>query len=240
MSVLVLAGTGEARALLQRHEGADVIASLAGVTRSPKPYSVPVRTGGFGGAEGFIAYVQGAGIRAVLDMTHPYAARMPARTARLCQALALPYLRYLRAPWIPHPGEVWHSFDTGADLDRLLPAQACVFLATGGNSLDAYTAINDRILWARRVDPAGPPPWPMGGYVIGLPADNVASEVALLQKYAITHLVAKNSGGDQGRAKLEAARRLGLPVCLRSRPPPVDAPTTQEIADADLWLRRYL
>ena len=44
------------------------------------------------------------------------------------------------------------------------------------------------------------------------------SDRALLQRHAITHLVAKNSGGSGAAAKLIAARELRLPVILIDRP----------------------
>src|SRR5690606_3241802 len=45
-----------------------------------------------------------------------------------------------------------------------------------------------------------------------------ASDLALLSDRRITHLVAKNAGGSGARAKLDAARTLGLPVILIDRP----------------------
>ena len=39
-----------------------------------------------------------------------------------------------------------------------------------------------------------------------------------MQAHAITHVVAKNGGGAGARAKLDAARALGLPVILIDRP----------------------
>ena len=44
---------------------------------------------------------------------------------------------------------------------------------------------------------------------------------ALFRALAITHLVTKDSGGEETRAKLDAAAALGLPVIMVDRPPPL-------------------
>ncbi|MFM8802043.1 MAG: precorrin-6A/cobalt-precorrin-6A reductase, partial [Tagaea sp.] len=48
-------------------------------------------------------------------------------------------------------------------------------------------------------------------------------------------VLAKDSGGDAARAKLDAARALGLPVVLIRRPAPPAAATYRR-ADALAWL----
>ena len=54
MTVLILAGTGEARQIAQycATQGIRAIASLAGVTRHPVKLAIQTRYGGFGGADG--------------------------------------------------------------------------------------------------------------------------------------------------------------------------------------------
>ena len=59
--ILVLGGTTEARRLADRLSGRPdlhVIVSLAGRTRDIVEHSVPVRIGGFGGADGLAAYLR--------------------------------------------------------------------------------------------------------------------------------------------------------------------------------------
>ena len=58
--ILILGGTTEARQLAGRlagRAGLDVTLSLAGRTASPAPQPVPVRVGGFGGADGLADYL---------------------------------------------------------------------------------------------------------------------------------------------------------------------------------------
>ena len=55
---------------------------------------------------------------------------------------------------------------------------------------------------------------------IPAPNKNSEDEEVLFNTYDITHICAKNSGGTASIAKLHAARALGLPVWLLSRPEP--------------------
>ena len=55
--ILILGGTTEARQLAGKLAArADVTLSLAGRTESPVQQGVPVRVGGFGGADGLATY----------------------------------------------------------------------------------------------------------------------------------------------------------------------------------------
>ena len=237
MTVLLLGGTGEARALSQRLTGRGVIASLAGVTRKPKAYSVPTRIGGFGGAEGFQSFLKDKGITAILDATHPYAAQMPRRTAAICAACNLPYLRLVRPPWQPGPGDHWQEVEDLTAAVAQIPANSTLFLATGGQSADQTQPLHGHTIWLRRVDDTGPAPWPKGGIIVGLPSNDPQVEAELLRAHHITHVIAKNSGGPMGYAKLEAARTLGLPVFLLARPRLPEAPFTTSLEVAESFVK---
>ena len=74
--ILILGGTAEARQLAGRlagRAGLEITLSLAGRTATPAAQPVPVRIGGFGGAEGLANYLAGERIDALIDATHPYA-----------------------------------------------------------------------------------------------------------------------------------------------------------------------
>lgn len=239
MTLLVLAGTAEARALLARVADLDVIASLAGVTRRPMPLGVPTRIGGFGGAQGFTRFLAENRIRAVLDATHPFAGMAP-RTAHLCAAHSIPMLRLTRPPWQAEAGDAWIEVPDLTRARAALPATGTVFLGTGAGSTPIFADVTGPTLWLRRVDaPDTPAPWRLGGYLIGLPSDDPQTEAAMLQKINATCLVAKNSGGAQGYAKIIAARDLKLPVIMVRRPDAPDTPRTEDIAHAATWLRSH-
>ena len=57
-------------------------------------------------------------------------------------------------------------------------------------------------------------------FIESLPNKKSEDEEALFKMHDITHICAKNSGGTASIAKLHAARALGLPVWLLSRPEP--------------------
>ena len=59
---------------------------LAGI---PSAAPVPVRSGGFGGVDGLASHIVDEKIDAVLDATHPFAARISTNAIRACaQALS--------------------------------------------------------------------------------------------------------------------------------------------------------
>ena len=49
-------------------------------------------------------------------------------------------------------------------------------------------------------------------------SSDAAAEVLLFKTHDITHIVCRNSGGSGAYAKIEAARKLGLPVIMVARP----------------------
>ena len=89
--ILVLGGTTEARQLAGKLAARnDVILSLAGRTEKPVAQGVPVRVGGFGGADGLAAYLKNHRIDLLVDATHPYAARMSANAAEASRLAGIP------------------------------------------------------------------------------------------------------------------------------------------------------
>ncbi|WP_205315328.1 precorrin-6A/cobalt-precorrin-6A reductase, partial [Nonomuraea lactucae] len=76
--VLILGGTAEARALAAElaARGVRVVSSLAGRVTNPRLPVGEVREGGFGGPEGLAAWLAAEAVDAVVDATHPFAARM--------------------------------------------------------------------------------------------------------------------------------------------------------------------
>jgi len=236
--ILLLAGTAEARrlAVLLADRRIPAIASLAGATREPAPLPLPTRIGGFGGAEGFRAFLDAHPVPAVIDASHPFAARITARTHAVCAARALPLLRLERPAWTPEPGDRWTHVADEAEASRLIPPDATVFLATGRQSLPAWANLQARAAYLRVIDPATEPfPLP-GAYVTARPPFDVPAEAALFKRLAITHLVVKDAGGPDSRPKLDAARDLGLDVLILRRPdPPEGLRVVLTVEEALAW-----
>ncbi|MDP5084658.1 MAG: cobalt-precorrin-6A reductase [Yoonia sp.] len=238
MTLLILGGTGEARQIAQALQGHDAVISLAGATRLPEPQALPTRSGGFGGTEGFVAYLQEAGITAVLDATHPYAHRITRRTAAICAARGLPYLQFLRPPWHPVAGDNWTEIKTEEDAALHIPLGAVVFLGTGRQTLERFANLQGRDVICRQIDPPTDAfPFAGGRYLVGRPPFSVSDEVALFQELGVEWLVVKNAGGAPSRTKLTAARQLHIPVLMLARPPMGDWPVVGTVAAALEWVR---
>ena len=218
--ILILGGTREAAELARQlfGQGLDVTTSLAGRTKEPVPVEGSLRIGGFGGAEGLAAYLREEGVTRVIDATHPFAKTISANAVKACAIAALPLDIRTRAPWQKQPGDLWIEVATLEDAANALPPNARVLLALGRQYLDAFLARTDCHFVIRMVDP---PETPLGfkSHMIltAKPSPDPDEEAALFRAHAITHLVARNSGGDGAYAKIVAAREMGLPVVMVGR-----------------------
>ncbi|PUB19336.1 cobalt-precorrin-6A reductase [Yoonia sediminilitoris] len=237
MTLLLLAGSGEARRIAQALAGTDVVASLAGATRDPVDLPIPTRTGGFGGERGFRAFLEAENITAVLDATHPYADRITRRTARVCAAQNIPYLQLLRPPWVAEPGDQWTEIACERQAADHIPPGATVFLGTGRQTLEGFANLTGRRIICRQIDPpSGPFPFEGGEFLVGRPPFSVQDEIALFKRLSVDWLVVKNAGGALSRTKLDAARALGIPVLLIARPPKGNWPTVATVEEALAWV----
>lgn len=238
MTVLVLAGTSEARAVLEYLQGQDVIASLAGVTRAPAGLPVPTRVGGFGGAEGLHRYVTEQNICGLIDATHPFAAKMTQTAAKVCADLKLPHVILQRPKWEPVAGDDWHFVDAISEIPMLIPKGAAVFLGTGRQTLSEFACLEGRRLLARVIDPPITPfPFENGEFLVGKPPFPMAEEIALFQEKYVDWLVVKNAGGQKSRTKLDAARALRIPVVMINRPALPRAKVVETVAETLKWIR---
>ena len=235
--VLILGGTTEATALaraLATRPDLEVTTSLAGRTRSPAALPGRVRTGGFGGAAGLADFLASRGIDALIDATHPFAARISANAVEACRLHPTPRLALVRPPWEPQPGDRWTPVPDLPAAAAALPSGARTLLAIGRQDLDPFSARTDVWFLIRSVEPPDGPLPPNHAVLTARGPFRVDDEVALLTTHRITTVVAKNSGGND--AKLDAARRLGLPVLLVSRPPPPPGARAATVAEALAWL----
>jgi precorrin-6A/cobalt-precorrin-6A reductase len=234
--ILLLAGTAEARALAKRLHGNPamiVTASLAGVTSAPAAIAAETRRGGFGGASGLAEYVTANAITAVIDATHPYAAQMATNAALACTATGTPRLRLIRPPWQPAPG--WRVFPDIAAAAAALPPGANALLTTGRKETAPFATRADIRCILRSIEPAADLP----AHIIQLtarPPFTLEDETTLMHENAITHLISKNAGGP-GRAKLDAAAALGIPVYMVDRPAQPPGALANSIDEAVAWLR---
>jgi precorrin-6A/cobalt-precorrin-6A reductase len=243
--ILILGGTTEARDLAGRLAGnarLDVTLSLAGRTVAPVRQPVPVRVGGFGGADGLARHLVEQGVDLLIDATHPYAARISANAAAAAQATSVTLLALRRPAWQPVEGDRWTVVDEAQEaVVSLGAAPRRVFLALGRQEIAPFEAAPQHSYVIRSVDPIEPPlSVPDATYLLGRGPFFESDEEALLASHRIDAIVAKNSGGAATYGKIAAARRLGLDVILIRRPALPSADSVESVAEAERAIDHWL
>ncbi len=220
--MLILGGTSEATALagiLARRVDIEATLSLAGRTIAPAPQPLPTRIGGFGGADGLAAYISAQNIAVLVDATHPFAATISCNARDAAARAGIPHVVVGRPPWRPGAGDDWNEVDdVAAAVAALGPAPRRVFLTIGRQQLAPFAAAPQHDYLVRAIDPADAQLLPNARWIAARPPFDADGEEALMRAEGIEVLVTKNSGGTATFGKLEAARRIGLPVIVVRRP----------------------
>ncbi|RUW65205.1 precorrin-6A/cobalt-precorrin-6A reductase, partial [Mesorhizobium sp. M1E.F.Ca.ET.063.01.1.1] len=148
---------------------------------------VPMRVGGFGGAEGLAGYLREEHIDLLIDATHPYAARISANAAEAARQTGLPILALRRPGWEPVTGDRWTLVDSVTEAARALGTAARrVFLAIGRQEAGAFEAAPQHRYLIRSVDPVEPKlAVPDAVYLLARGPFPEADERALLEKHGI-------------------------------------------------------
>lgn len=219
------------------HARANAVFSYAGRTDAPVAQPLPTRIGGFGGVNGLCAYLRAERITHVIDATHPFAAQMSQHAVLACADLALPLLALERPAWLAQHGDRWqHAPDVAAAVTALPTQPTKVFLAIGRQHVQPFLDAGRHWFLLRLVDPGFDLPKERGSVVLDRGPFTVTNDMALLARHGITHVVAKNAGGQGAQAKLDAARQRGCPVILIDRPPIPPRPIVSTVAQALRWL----
>ena len=123
--------------------------------------------------------------------------------------------------------------DVAGAVAALAPGSTAL-VTIGRKELAAFAARRDVRVVARAIEPPGfvlPTGWKL---VLARPPFTLEAEMTLMREEGVSVLVAKNSGGEATRAKLEAARALGLPIVMVARPekpPAATAGTVEEMVE---------
>jgi precorrin-6A/cobalt-precorrin-6A reductase len=232
MRILILGGTGEARELAGRLValGHAVTTSLAGRTSAPALPAGELRVGKFGGVPGLVGYLRAMRFDRLVDATHPYAGLISINAVAAAAQSGIPLVRYMRPAW-PEPADAGWQHVAGLEAAAdALPSGATVLVTTGHEGLAPLLARDDCRLVVRLIEPPDGDLPRHARLILGRPPYALAAEVALFRREAIGVLVSKNSGGEQTRAKLDAARETGAAVIMVERPaygPAVEVETVE-------------
>lgn len=194
--------------------------SYAGRTEAPRAQPIPVRVGGFGGADGLAAYLREARVTHLVDATHPFAATMSANAVAAARNSGVPLLALTRPAWTQVPGDQWMRVaDIEGAVAALAGAPRRILLALGRMHVADFAAMPQHHYVLRFIDaPAVRPVIPHHTLIIDRGPFTFEGDRALLETHGIDLVVCKNAGGSGAEAKLVAARALGIPVLMIDRP----------------------
>jgi precorrin-6A/cobalt-precorrin-6A reductase len=240
MRALILGGTGDANRLADRlvRENIDAIYSYAGRTQIPLGHRLPTRIGGFGGVAGLADFIREERITHVVDATHPFAAEMSRHAVEACAVTRIPLIALERAPWVREGGDHWiEAAGIDAAVAALPEKRARVFLAIGRQHIAPFAAKPQHAYTLRFVDaPDGALPLRDAEVIVSRGPFTMEGDRELMRIRGIEVLVARNSGGSGARAKIDAARELGLPVIMIARPALPERPCAESIEEVLAWL----
>lgn len=235
-----MGGTGDANRLADAfvRKNIDAIYSYAGRTQIPLGHSLPTRIGGFGGAVGLADYIRQERITHVIDATHPFAAEMSRHAVEACAATGIPLVALERAPWPRVAGDNWIEVpDIDAAVAAIPGQRARVFLAIGRQHIAPFAAEPQHAYTLRFVDaPEVALPLHDAEVIVSRGPFTLEGDRELMRSRGIEWLVARNSGGTGARAKIDAARELGLPVIMIARPTLPERPRVECVDEVLAWL----
>ncbi|WP_145662926.1 cobalt-precorrin-6A reductase [Bradyrhizobium stylosanthis] len=236
---LILGGTADANllaaAIAQAH--IDAVYSYGGRTRAPADQPLPTRIGGFGGVSGLADYIRREGITHVIDATHPFAAEMSRNAVAACAEAGTPLIALERMAWERTQGDNWIEVaDVNAAVAALPATSARVFLAIGRQHIAPFAGKPQHTYTLRFVDPPEAPLPFSADVIVSRGPFTLEGELEMMRTRGINWIVARNSGGDGARAKIDAARILDVPVIMISRPELPERPRIESVTGVMQWL----
>ena len=232
MKILIFGGTGEARELANNLValGHQVTTTLAGRTTNPVLPNGQVRHGGFGGARQLTEFIEQNGFDRVVDATHPYAQKMSNQVVLAMKPVSAPLLRLIRAEWQKPDGAIWVNVPDANMAMQQLPDICVPFLSLGHKEIGGISNWPNNKCVVRLIEPPVAPLHQNVDLILARPPYTLEDELALMRMHKITHLLTKNSGGSQTRAKIDAAALLNIKTFVVARPTLAEA---REVSSVD-------
>ena len=116
-----------------------------------------------------------------------------------------------------------------------------VFLTIGNRGLSIFRKCNKNRFFVRTVDPPEEAySWAEAIFLEGRGPFTLENELALFRQNAITILITKNSGGSPTYAKIEAARKLRVPVIMVARPVFSSSEIYPTIGETTDWITKNI
>jgi precorrin-6A/cobalt-precorrin-6A reductase len=241
MKILVLGGTSDARRLTTKLIATavpvDIIYSVAGLVGKAQ-LDCQVISGGFSKTGGLKHFLERENIKAVLDLTHPYAISISSQAQSACVQLNLAYWQFMRPQWQAQSGDNWHSFSDWPSLLTSIKSYKRALVTTGQlqqSQLDAIASTCDHVCYRT----AAPSQAILATNVQWIKAKGpfaLDDELAQLKQLQSDVLICKNAGGNATYAKLEAARILGIDVLMLERPASERMIDSAPLQDLDILL----
>lgn len=236
---LILGGTADASLLAAEIARAriEAVYSYGGRTRAPADQPLPTRIGGFGGVSGLAEYIRREGITHVIDATHPFAPEMSRHAVEACADTGTPLIALERAPWTRAPDDNWIEVaDVNTAVAALPEGPTKVFLAIGRQHIAPFAIRPQHAYTLRFVDPPEASLPFAADVIVSRGPFTFEGELEMMRARGIAWIVARNSGGNGARAKIDAARMLGLPVIMISRPKLAERLRVENVAEIMQWL----
>lgn len=220
--ILLLGGTADAAMIAEKikHQDKKVIYSLAGRTKNPVTIEgVTMRSGGFGGTQGLCQFLREKNIKALINATHPYAAKITAHAEMACQETFIPLLRFLRPAWEAQLEDRWEYLVEDELLSKIEGNDRTILVTLGAQGSEPLLRLsNPPRLFIRSTEEA---PFSLHTNITWIKAKGpftLAEEITFFKEHNIQAILCRNSGGRSSYAKILAARKLQLPIWMIRRP----------------------